>query len=200
MYQYEPRRGKATKEDLIAGKKTEESVYKMYKRMLDPQRYDVLWLNKTSETLGLYDLAIYDKVDDFVQLYEIEGKNKELLDKVVVGLNSSGKKGFEDLHISNKNFFEYNSGSHIKNIEKLIGRELTKEEFDQATFIMVYKNAPITFCLKINIKESIVNFYLYKLFNKRHTNKTTMRDGYEKKEKFIAVPFSEVEFHDYNNR
>lgn len=200
MYEYEPRRGKATVNDLKAGKKAEEFLYNRYKSILDPKRYDIFWLNMITDTLGIYDLIVFDKIKDFVWLIEIEGKAKNLLDKVIKGFSSSGSEGFKDLHISNKNFSKYNSGSHIKNIEQLVGRKLTKEEFDKATFLMVYKDAPITFCLKVNIKESIADFYSFKEYNSRHISKTTLRDGHEKKEKFIAVPFSEVEFHDYNNR
>ena len=200
MYQYEPRRGKATENDLKAGKKAEEFLYNRYKSILDPKRYDTSWLNKNIETKGLYDLVVFDKIKNFVWLIEIESKEKKLLDNVIKGYKSSGSEGFPDLHISNKNFSEYNCGDHIKNIENLIGRQLNKEEFDNATYLMVYKDAPITFCFKVNIKESIADFNISKNLNKRHISKFTLRDGYTKKEKFIAVPFSEVEFHDYNNR
>lgn len=208
MITKEYRRTKAIGPDLDLGRKGELLVYNLLISKLDPARFEVIDLNEIKESFKCGDILVYDKVDDFIFLYEVEAKRKKHFNGVVRGYEIFCSDDefipitkYDDLSITNKDF------KSLKDLKFSIDglfekRKLTNEEINECTFIMVNEedvnNLVPKIYIKVNVKNSVLNLYNKdaKYGHPRIKQRWTSR-GYDK---LIHIPFNECEFvNDYTN-
>ena len=201
MITKEYRRTKAIGPDLVLGRKGEILVYNLLINTLDLNRFEIIDLNESNETFKCGDILVYDKIEDFIYLYEVEAKRDFHFQGVLKGneifLSDDEWKPitiYTDLSISNKSF---NLLSNYEfNIEGLFNkRKLTDEELDKCTFIMVNGDdinlIPQQY-IKVNIAKSVSKYYdnNAKYGNRRIRYRHTSRGD----DKLIHIPFKECEF------
>jgi hypothetical protein len=211
MYNLVYERDPATEFDVYRGRVAQKALLEYYNK-IDTKGSEIYFLNENKDNGQLFDFLAYNKKMDFALPFEVEGKDRELFDKLLLGYNTGGEFGFESIHFANKRFYDLKTEEIRNSFKHIIDRSLRDDELNSAMAIMIPLDADkkLDFGFKININKSIYRYYDFltteklksgkeMFFNSRRIIKDTQRkDASEIKKDFgIEIPFKEVKLNDY---
>ena len=191
----EYKRSSAREADLKLGKDGEIAYHNHLLRYLDPNVYDVYYLNKKTESMGIVDFLIHNKITNFLKAIELETKRSKHFNGVYETMTKKKiNNSYNDLSLTLKGF------DNLKNKKFTIeGNDLIQKRIaDSHQYVAINEdevyndNLQTFFVVDINKKVfPIIESGL--VGNTKVKERTTFRGP----EFFIHLNFDEIKLYDY---
>jgi len=210
MFKLANERSPATNKDIEEGREAKKALLNYFDN-IDTKGFKLHFLDKKDDN-QIFDFCSYNENLDICIPIAVEGKKRELFNKVLNGYKNIGNANFKDIQFSNKKYYNLMSKETRDSCIHIIKRQLTDKELDKAVIIMIPLDAPkkLDFGFKINIFNSIYKYYNFNILeelkngkkmphNSRRIVETIKRDSKPKSELdyILKVPFNEAKLNDY---